>query len=54
VDRLTDVVSGPMVVVWPKGGWHVSDAYIVAWIERSYQVKLESRVGATSMKVNVK
>jgi hypothetical protein len=42
-----------MVVVWPKGGWHVSDAYIVAWFERSYQVKL-SRMGATSMRFNVK
>jgi hypothetical protein len=31
---LTDSVSGVITVVWPRGGWQMSEAYMAAWLKR--------------------
>jgi hypothetical protein len=38
-------VSGLTVVVWPNGGWQVSDAYIIDEEDASYRVMLEQGWG---------
>jgi hypothetical protein len=44
----TDSLSGPTVVVWPNGGWQVSDAYMAARQHQSSKVMLE--LGRTGSK----
>lgn len=51
---LTDSWSGPIVVVWPSGGWQVSDAYMIVagmevrscvkvWMRRKHGVEMRTK-----------